>query len=111
MNCHKLSDQLTMFATGNGIFFREFSVRSQSIWSLLLQMERYKSTFKVMEHLHKEFPSKFLLAVDKRYQIWLKECKISLGRNKVNDSIIDFSSIVSKVILAFSTWIFIPLSR
>jgi hypothetical protein len=61
-------------------------------------MEWYKLAFKAMECLDKESPSKFLLAVGKRYQICLQECKISFGRNKVNDSIIDFSSIVSQVI-------------
>jgi hypothetical protein len=82
---------------GNNIFFGEFSVGSQSLPSLLSQMERYKSTFRAMECLNKEIPSKFLLAVDKRYQIWLKECKIYLGRNDMSNSIINFSSIVSQV--------------
>ena len=84
MNYRELLDQLTMLAMGNDIFFREVSVKPQSLWSLLLQMEPYKSTFKAMERLDKEFPSKFLLAANERYQIWLKECKISLGRNDVN---------------------------
>jgi hypothetical protein len=54
-------------------------------------------TFKAMECLNKAFPFKILLAVYKRYLIWLKECKFSINRNEVNDSIIDFSSIVSQV--------------
>ncbi len=98
MNYHDLLEWLMIFASGNDIFFREFSVGSQSLWSLLLQMEHYKSTFKAMGRLDKEFPSKFLMAVNKRYQIWLKECKISLGRTEVNDLIINFSSIVLQVL-------------
>jgi hypothetical protein len=84
INYHELLDQLMMFAMGNNVYFGEFSIRSQSLWSLLLQREWYKSTFKAIECLDKEFPSKFLLAANERYQIWLKECKISLGRNDVN---------------------------
>jgi hypothetical protein len=61
-------------------------------------MEHCKSASKAMECLDKEFPSKFLLTVNKCYHIWLKECKISINRSKVNDLIIDFSSTVSQVI-------------
>jgi hypothetical protein len=64
MNYPELLDHLTMFATGHNIFLGEFSVGFQSLCTLLLQMEWYKSTFKVMERLDKEFPSKFLLAVN-----------------------------------------------
>jgi hypothetical protein len=68
MNFHKLLDQLTIFVMSNNIFFGKFSIRSQSSGLLLSQIKYYKITFKAMECLKKEFPSKFLLAVNKCYQ-------------------------------------------
>jgi hypothetical protein len=68
MKYHKLTNKLMMFAMGN-VFFKEINVESQSFCSLLMQMEQYKSTFKAIECLDKEFPSKFFLVLDMHYEL------------------------------------------
>jgi hypothetical protein len=43
---------------------------------------------------------KFLFAVDKRFQIWLNDCKSAKFCNKVDDSIIDFRPLINQVIFS-----------
>jgi hypothetical protein len=54
--------------------------------------------FKAKERLDEEFPVKFLLAIDRRIQIWLNDCKLAKNRDEVDDSIIDFQPFVNQVI-------------
>jgi hypothetical protein len=61
-------------------------------------MNCYKPIFKAKERLDKEFPVKFLFAVDMRFQIWLNDCKSAKFCNKVDDSIIDFQPLINQVI-------------
>jgi hypothetical protein len=61
-------------------------------------MIHHKYIFKAKECLDKEFPAIFLLAVDLRLQIWLKECKSAKDQNKVYNTIINFASLVNQVI-------------
>ena len=60
-------------------------------------IERQRPVFKAKENLDEEFASKFLLAVDTRFQMWLKQCRIARIRSDVDDSIIDFAHLVSQV--------------
>jgi hypothetical protein len=39
--------------------------------------------------------------VDSRYQIWLKQCQIAQNCSNVDDSIINFSQLVSQVLFSF----------
>jgi hypothetical protein len=43
--------------------------------------------FKAKEHLDKKFASKFLLAVDTPFQMWLKQRRIAKNRSDIDDSI------------------------
>ena len=43
---------------------------------------------------------KFLFTVDKRFQIWLNDCKSAKFCNKVDDSIIDFRPLINQVIFS-----------
>jgi hypothetical protein len=67
MNFHEMAEQLKMFTIANDIFLSEFSVGSQCLCSLQTMINRNKSSFKARECLNKEFPSKFLFAVDLHY--------------------------------------------
>jgi hypothetical protein len=87
-----------MFTITNDIFFGKLSVGSQCLRSLQTMIDCTRSTFKVRECLDTEFYTKFLFAVDTRYQIWLKQCKIAQSQSNVDDSIIDFAHLVSKVL-------------
>ncbi len=93
-----MTTQLKMFTIANDIFFGTLSVGSQCLRSLQSMNDRHRSSFKAREHLDEEFASKFLLAVDTRFQMWLKQCRSAGNRSDVDGSIIDFSHLVSQVL-------------
>ena len=100
MNFHELKEQLNMFLVATKIFFGELSIGSQCFGVLLNMINHHKSTFKAKERLDEQFAAKFLFAVDTRNQLWLKECKSAKNnRDEVDDSIIDFCSLISQVVL------------
>jgi hypothetical protein len=86
-----------MFTIANDIFLGEYSVGSQCLRSLQAMINCNRSSFKAQERLNKEFTSKFLFAVDSRYQIWLKQCQMARNCSNANDFIIVFSQLVSQV--------------
>ncbi len=95
---HDMTTHLKMFTITNDIFFVTLSVGSQCLRSLQSMIDRHRSSFKAREHLNEEFASKFLLAVDTRIQMWLKQCRSAENRSNVDDSIINFSHLVSQVL-------------
>jgi len=98
MNFHELQEQLLMFTVASIILFGELSVGVQCLKALANMMNRHKSIFKAKDRINEEFPAKFLLAVDTRFQIWLTDCKLAKNRDEVDDSIIDFRPHVNEVI-------------
>ncbi len=98
MSFYDLQEQLLMFTAATNIIFGELSVGSQCLKALSNMMIHHKSIFKAKERLDKEFPAKFLLAVDTRFQIWLNDCKSAKNRDKVDNSIIDFRPLINQVI-------------
>ena len=98
MNFHELQEQLLMFTVAFIILFGELSIGVQCIKALGNMMNRHKSIFKAKERLDEEFPAKFLLAVDTRFQIWLSDCKLAKNCDKVDDSIIHFRPLANQVI-------------
>ena len=95
---HDMIVQLKMFTIANDIFFGELSVGSQYLRVLQTMIKRQRLVFKAKEHLDKEFASKFLLAVDTYFQMWLKQCRIAKNRSNINDSIINFAHLVCQVL-------------
>jgi hypothetical protein len=89
-----------MFTIANNIYLGELSLRSQSLCSLQAMIDRNRSSFKARERLDVEFASKFLFALDNHFQIWLKQCRIARNRCKVDNSIINFSHLVSQVLFS-----------
>ncbi len=98
MSFHDMVEQIKMFTIANVIYLGELSVGSQSLRSLQTMINRNRSSFNARKHLDVEFASKFLFAVDSRFQIWLKQCRITQNRCKVDNSIINFSHLVSQVL-------------
>jgi hypothetical protein len=98
MTLHNMVEQLKMFMVVNDIYLGESSVGSQSLRSLQTMIDRNRLSFKAREHLDVEFTSKFLFEVDFCFQIWLKQCRITQNRCKVDNSIINFSHLVSQVL-------------
>jgi hypothetical protein len=51
--------------------------------------------------MHRQkFPAKFLFAMDSRFQLWLKDCRKATSQNEVNDSLINFSALISNVLFS-----------
>jgi hypothetical protein len=75
MSFHELQEQLMMFTTANDTFFGDLIILSICLRALLNMMNHHKSIFKAKERLDEEFPAKFHLTVNTRFQIWLNECK------------------------------------
>jgi hypothetical protein len=98
MSFHELQEQLLMFTATTDIIFGELSFGSQCLKALSNMMIRHKSIFKAKERLDEEFPAKFLLGVNTRFQIWLNDCKSAKNRDEVDDSIINFQPLVNQVI-------------
>ena len=100
MSFNDMTMQLNMFTVANDIFLGELSVGSQCLRALLTMVEANRTTFKARAIADEEFYSKFLFAVDSRYQIWLRKNRKALNRNEVNDNIIDFSPVVSQILFS-----------
>ncbi len=98
MNFNKMKEQVQMFTVAKDVFFGDLSVGSQSLRALLRMMENNKSTFKARKRTDEKFPAKFLFAVDSHFQLWLKGCRKATSQNEVNDSLINFSALISNVL-------------
>jgi len=97
MNFHEPQEQIKMFLVSTKIFFGELRIGSQYFKAHLNMISHYKTTFKAKECLDEQFAAKFLFTVDTRNQLWLKDCKSAKNRDEVDDSIIDFRSLISQV--------------
>ena len=89
-----MMQQIAYFGGLCQMFFGQYSYATQAIRSLTSYIEKCKQSFKAREQTEKEFCSKFLYAIDTRYQLWLEECMIAPSENRVDDSILDFRSII-----------------
>ena len=82
-----LGSQLVLFATASAIFFGKDSVCTDKLDQLVLLVGRNKKALRDQIALDEFFPSKFLFAVDRRVQRWLRTCQnATLSRTHVNDA-------------------------
>ena len=66
---------------------------------LHLEIARNKTSFKNEIAVDEFFVAKFMFAVDRRVQRWLKSCERAVNsRNEVSDSILDFDDIIEHVL-------------
>lgn len=94
-----LGVQLQYFVGAIEIFFGSDSIATLEMRRLLLQVGRNKKQFRDMIALDEWFAARFLLAIDKRFQRWLNECKkATVSRSDVNDRILDFSDVIEMVL-------------
>jgi hypothetical protein len=70
-----LRSQLVLFATASAIFFGKESVCKDKLDQLVLLVGRNKKALRDQIALDEFFPSKFLFAVDRRVQRWLRTCQ------------------------------------
>ncbi len=71
------------------MFFGKYSYAMQ-------YSEKKVLSFKSCECTDIHFCSKFMLAFDTRYQLWLEECMTASHQSRVNDSILNFRSIIEQ---------------
>ncbi len=93
----ELIQQLKYFCGACEIFFGAFSASTASITALIVNIEKHKQVFKARENQDKTFVSKFLFAIDTRMQMWLEECLTQPLRVNVDDSILNFASVIDSV--------------
>ncbi len=92
-----MMQQLAGFKGLTTIFFGKYSFGIQAIASLMTYIERYKTSFKAKERTDAKFCSKFLYAVDIRFQLWLEECSNANRRNRVDNNLLDFHNLIKSV--------------
>ena len=93
---HEMIQQLKYFQVACTVFFGEKSIASVSLTALIQLVELNKHIFKSCE-VDKEFMSKFLFAIDKRFQLWLESCTTLPNRAAVDDSVLHFRPLVQMV--------------
>lgn len=93
---HEMLQQLKFFHGACTIFFGPSSVAVTSLKALIDLVDKNKHIFKSNE-IETEFMSKFLFAVDRRFQLWMESCMIQTTRTKVDDSVLNFIPLVDSI--------------
>lgn len=93
---HEMFHQLKFFRGACVIIFGASSIAASSLHALIQLVDNSKHIFKSHE-IDIEFMSKFLLAVDKRFQLWLESCMTLSTRTEVDDSVLNFLPLVNSV--------------
>ncbi len=94
-----LGSQLVLFATASAIFFGRESTCTDKLDQLVLLVGRNKKALRDQLALDEFFAAKFLLAVDRRVQRWLRSCQnATLSRTHVNDNVLDFENLLEQVL-------------
>jgi len=94
-----LGIQVQLFEKASKIFFGEESVLTDCLNQLHLEIARNKTSFKNEIAVDDFFVAKFMFAIDKRVQRWLKSCERAVNsRNEVNDNILNFDDVIKHVL-------------
>ena len=93
---HEMFQQLKFFKGACTIFFGPLSVPVKSLSALIDNVELNKHILKSNE-IEVEFMSKFLLAVDRRFQLWMEGCMTLATRTEVDDSILNYIPLVKSI--------------
>ncbi len=94
-----MGNQLNLFAAASSIFFGKESICTARLNQLVLFVGRNKKNLHDQIAMDKFFAAKFLLAVNRRVQRWLRMCEnCMLTRTSVNDKVIDFGDLLEHVL-------------
>ena len=93
---HEMFQQLKFFRGACTIFFGINSIATISLNALILLVETNKHIFKSLE-VDTEFMCKFLLSIDKRFQLWLEGCMTLTTRTAVDDGILNFLPLIDTI--------------
>jgi hypothetical protein len=86
------------------MFFGQFSWACQAMISLIETLEKNKNSFQARARSDPLFCSKFMYAVNLRYQIWLEDCSLANRRDQVDDGALQFGTLIKMV--RHSSWPF-----
>jgi hypothetical protein len=76
-NFNELGTEIQLFTVTTSIFFGEESICTTSLQQLLIMIGRNMKSFRDQIILDEFFSARFLFAVDKQVQCWLKMCKLT----------------------------------
>ncbi len=94
-----LGSQLILFATASTIFFGKESICTKRLNQLVLLVGRNKKALRDQIALDKFFAARFLFAVDRRVQRWLRMCKAAtMTRMSVNNNVLNFDDLLEQVL-------------
>jgi hypothetical protein len=94
-----LGTQIQLFGAALTIFFGEDSICTLNLNQLLTMIGRNKKSFQDQIALDKFFAAKFLFAINKQVQRWLRSCKTAHNsRTQVNDRILQFEDLIDTVL-------------
>lgn len=93
---HEMLQQLKFFRGACSIFFGTPSVAYTSLSALIDVADKNKHILKSHE-AEIEFMTKFLLAIDKRFQLWFDVCMTSTTRTDVDDGILNFLPLIESI--------------
>jgi hypothetical protein len=94
-----MGNQLNLFTAASSIFFGKESICTTRIDQLVLLVGQNKKNLRDQIALDNFFAAKFLLAVDRRVQRWLRMCKAcTTTEMSVNDNILDFRDFLEHVL-------------
>jgi hypothetical protein len=94
-----LGTQLQLFATASSIFFGSDSFCMEKLSQLLLLVGHNKKPFCNQIALDKFFTEKFLFAVGRRVQRWLRSCEqASIACTQVNNNVLKFKDLLKQVL-------------
>jgi hypothetical protein len=89
----------TIWSSLDKIFFGEDSVCTSNLNQLLTMIGRNKKSFRDQIALDNFFATKFLFAINKRFQHWLRLCKTAHNsRTQVNNRILQFEDLINTVL-------------
>jgi hypothetical protein len=94
---HEMLLELNFFCGVCTMFFGQFSWAAHLMTSLITVLKKSKHSFKAQERTNPHFCSKFMYAIDTRFQLWLKECMLQTQWNSLDDSILNFTSLIEQV--------------
>jgi hypothetical protein len=98
-NFNGLGTQIQLFEAALTIFFGEDSVCTSNLNQLLTMIGRNKKSFRDQIALNKFFTAKFLFAIDKQVQFWLRLCKSAHNfPTQVNDRILQFKDLIDTLL-------------
>jgi len=94
---NSLITQLEYFWGAYCIFFGPDSIATLAVKSIIEEVAEQKIKFKKASNRDKTFATRFLYAVDVRFQEFLHLCKLAKNRDDIDDRILDVSDLIKGV--------------